>query len=58
MAMHTHGSYGLGHLITAKYGLDLTPGDMIWNLADGGWAKGELGDHRVEGMNCTTSCYG
>ena len=41
MAMHTHGSYGLGHLITAKYGLDLTPDDMIWNLADGGWGKGE-----------------
>ena len=41
MAMHTHGSYGLGHLITARYGVDLTPDDMIWNLSDGGWAKGK-----------------
>ena len=40
MALHTHASYGLAHLITGKYGLDLTETDVHWNLADGGWGKG------------------
>ncbi|XP_070579708.1 acyl-coenzyme A synthetase ACSM3, mitochondrial-like [Ptychodera flava] len=39
MAEHSHASYGLGHILTGKYFLDLTPTDMIWNLSDTGWAK-------------------
>lgn len=39
MTEHTHSSYGLGHLITAKYFLDLSPDDILWNLSDTGWAK-------------------
>ncbi len=39
MVLHTQASYGLGHTITGKYWLDLSPGDMIWALADTGWAK-------------------
>eukprot|EP00057_Strongylocentrotus_purpuratus_P007182 XP_011661656.1 PREDICTED: acyl-coenzyme A synthetase ACSM3, mitochondrial-like [Strongylocentrotus purpuratus] len=39
MAEHTHVSYGLGHIITGKYWLDLTPHDIFWNMSDTGWAK-------------------
>ncbi|XP_041473470.1 acyl-coenzyme A synthetase ACSM3, mitochondrial-like [Lytechinus variegatus] len=39
MAEHTHASYGLGHIITAKYWLDLTQHDIFWNMSDTGWAK-------------------
>ncbi|KAL3877087.1 hypothetical protein ACJMK2_034842 [Sinanodonta woodiana] len=39
MTEHTHGSYGLGHLITARYFLNLGPSDVMWNLSDTGWAK-------------------
>ncbi|XP_078691973.1 acyl-coenzyme A synthetase ACSM3, mitochondrial-like [Branchiostoma floridae x Branchiostoma belcheri] len=39
MAEHTHASYGLGHVITGRYWLDLTPNDVIWNMSDTGWAK-------------------
>lgn len=39
MAEHSHASYGLGHKITATYGLDMVPTDISWNLADTGWAK-------------------
>ena len=39
MVLHTHASYGLGHTITGKYWLDLSPGDMVWALADNGWGK-------------------
>jgi len=39
MVLHTQASYGLGHTITGKYWLDLSPGEMIWALADNGWAK-------------------
>ena len=39
MTEHTHASYGLAHVITGKYWLDLTEGDIMWNLSDTGWAK-------------------
>eukprot|EP00118_Oscarella_pearsei_P007326 m.35389 g.35389 ORF g.35389 m.35389 type:complete len:596 (+) comp32106_c0_seq1:32-1819(+) len=39
MAVHTHGSYGLGHVITGQYWLALTEKDVFWNMSDTGWAK-------------------
>ncbi|XP_072168508.1 acyl-coenzyme A synthetase ACSM3, mitochondrial-like [Diadema setosum] len=39
MAEHTHASYGLGHMITGKYWLDMSSTDIIWNMSDTGWAK-------------------
>jgi len=39
MALHTHASYPIGHQITGKFWLDLTPEDMHWNISDTGWAK-------------------
>ena len=39
MVLHTHASYPIGHEITGKYWLDLTPRDLHWNVADNGWAK-------------------
>jgi medium-chain acyl-CoA synthetase len=39
MALHTHASYPIGHQVTGKYWLDLTPADMHWNISDTGWAK-------------------
>jgi acetyl-CoA synthetase/medium-chain acyl-CoA synthetase len=39
MTLHTQASYGIGHLVTGKYWLDLTPNDLHWNLSDTGWAK-------------------
>ena len=43
MALHSQASYGLGHYITGKYSLDLSSEDVHWNMADGGWAKGQWG---------------
>jgi medium-chain acyl-CoA synthetase len=39
MALHTQASYPIGHQVTGKYWLDLTPADMHWNISDTGWAK-------------------
>ena len=39
MTVHTNASYGIGHIITGKFWLDLKPGDLHWNLSDTGWAK-------------------
>ncbi len=39
MVLHTHASYGLGHVVTGRMWLDLRPGDLHWNLSDTGWAK-------------------
>ncbi|WP_165876253.1 AMP-binding protein [Heliophilum fasciatum] len=39
MTVHTHTSYPVGHMVTGKYWLDLTPDDLHWNLSDTGWAK-------------------
>ena len=39
MVMHTQASYGVGHTVTAKYWIGLTPDDLHWNISDTGWAK-------------------
>jgi len=39
MVLHTQASYGLAHLLTGRYWLDLRPDDLHWNLSDTGWAK-------------------
>ena len=39
MVLHTHASYGVGHQITGRFWLDLTPDDLHWNVSDTGWAK-------------------
>lgn len=43
MVGHTQASYGLGHQITGKYWLDLTPDDRHLTLSDTGWAKAAWG---------------
>lgn len=39
MVLHTHASYGLGHDLTGRFWLGLTPDDLHWNISDPGWAK-------------------
>ncbi|MCP3104456.1 AMP-binding protein [Myxococcus sp. K15C18031901] len=39
MVLHTQASYGMGHEVTGKYWLDLTPEDRHLTLSDTGWAK-------------------
>ncbi|HXZ94404.1 MAG TPA: AMP-binding protein [Dehalococcoidia bacterium] len=39
MVIHTQASYGIGHLITAKYWQDLKPADIHWTVSDMGWSK-------------------
>jgi acetyl-CoA synthetase/medium-chain acyl-CoA synthetase len=43
MVTHTHASYGIGHQITGRLWLDLTPTDLHWTLSDTGWAKAAWG---------------
>jgi acyl-coenzyme A synthetase/AMP-(fatty) acid ligase len=43
MVAHTHASYGIGHQITGRLWLDLTPNDLHWTLSDTGWAKAAWG---------------
>lgn len=43
MVLHTHASYGLGHVITGRYWLDARPDDLHWTLSDTGWAKAAWG---------------
>lgn len=43
MVGHTQASYGIGHQITGKYWLDLTPDDRHLTLSDTGWAKAAWG---------------
>jgi acetyl-CoA synthetase len=43
MVMHTQASYGIGHTITARYWMDLKPGDVHWTISDTGWAKAAWG---------------
>ncbi|HNP86282.1 MAG TPA: AMP-binding protein [Kouleothrix sp.] len=43
MVGHTQASYGIGHQITGKYWLDLTPEDRHLTLSDTGWAKAAWG---------------
>ncbi|HEX8825610.1 MAG TPA: AMP-binding protein [Archangium sp.] len=39
MVQHTQASYGIGHQVTGRYWLDLTPEDRHLTLSDTGWAK-------------------
>jgi acetyl-CoA synthetase/medium-chain acyl-CoA synthetase len=39
MVLHSHASYGVGHRLTARFWLDLEPGETHWNMSDTGWAK-------------------
>jgi len=39
MVLHSHASYGVGHRLTARFWLDLEPGEVHWNMSDTGWAK-------------------
>jgi acetyl-CoA synthetase len=39
MVPHTQASYGIGHVVTGKYWLDLGPEDIHLTLSDTGWAK-------------------
>jgi acyl-coenzyme A synthetase/AMP-(fatty) acid ligase len=43
MVLHTQASYGLGHVITARYWQDLRAGDLHWTVSDTGWAKAAWG---------------
>ena len=43
MVPHTQASYGLGHIVTAKFWQDLKPTDLHWTLSDTGWAKAAWG---------------
>jgi acetyl-CoA synthetase len=43
MVLHTQASYGLAHVITAKFWQDLKPTDLQWTLSDTGWAKAAYG---------------
>ncbi|MTE14281.1 acetate--CoA ligase [Nocardia sp. CT2-14] len=38
-AVHVHGAV-LAHRVTARYALDLRPGDIFWCTADPGWVTG------------------
>ncbi|OJI98314.1 hypothetical protein ASPVEDRAFT_147559 [Aspergillus versicolor CBS 583.65] len=39
MVRHNQVSYPLAHLITGKYWLKLSPGDLCWNYTEQGWGK-------------------
>ena len=39
MVLHTQASYGIGHMTTARYWINLSPDDLHWNISDTGWAK-------------------
>jgi acetyl-CoA synthetase len=43
MVLHTQASYGLGHVITARFWQDLRAGDLMWAVSDTGWAKAAWG---------------
>ncbi len=43
MVLHTQASYGIGHVLTAKYWHDLKATDLQWTLSDTGWAKAAYG---------------
>ena len=43
MVLHTQASYGLAHILTAKYWQDLKATDLHWTLSDTGWAKAAYG---------------
>ena len=39
MVLHTQASYGIAHVVTARFWQDLKPTDLHWALSDTGWAK-------------------
>ena len=43
MVLHTQASYGLAHVITAKFWHDLRSTDLQWTISDTGWAKTAYG---------------
>ena len=43
MVIHTQASFGIGHIITAKFWQDLKPADLHWTISDMGWAKAAWG---------------
>ncbi len=43
MVIHTQASFGMAHLITAKFWQDLKPTDLHWTVSDMGWAKAAWG---------------
>jgi len=43
MVIHTQASFGIAHLITAKFWQDLKPADLHWTISDMGWAKAAWG---------------
>ena len=43
MVLHTQASYGIAHVITAKFWHDLRSTDMQWTISDTGWAKTAYG---------------
>ena len=43
MVLHTQASYGLAHVVTAKYWHDLRHTDLQWTISDTGWAKAAYG---------------
>ncbi len=43
MVLHTQASYGVAHILTAKFWHDLRPTDLHWAISDTGWAKAAYG---------------
>lgn len=43
MVLHSHASLGIGHHVTARFWMDLSPDDLHWTLSDTGWAKAAWG---------------
>ncbi|XP_038619168.1 acyl-coenzyme A synthetase ACSM4, mitochondrial-like [Tachyglossus aculeatus] len=43
MAQHSQSSLGIGFTLCGRYWLDLSPSDIIWNMADTGWIKAAIG---------------
>jgi acyl-coenzyme A synthetase/AMP-(fatty) acid ligase len=43
MVVHTQASFGIAHLITARFWQDLKPSDLHWTVSDMGWAKAAWG---------------
>ena len=39
MVLHTQASYGIAHIVTAKFWHDLKPTDLLWTITDTGCAK-------------------
>ena len=55
MTLHTH-SYPVGHQVTGRFWLDLTPQDFHWNVSDTGWAKAAYSSY-CGPWNCGTAVF-